>query len=87
MEWAYRADKRAEPRLPARRADPSQAAGYDKRGDRQIDRARVLEVRIHSPPAESHANFRFLSDAALAQGRREDRIRHGYGRGAARTER
>ena len=33
---------------PLRCADPSQAAGYDK----QIDRARVLEVRIHLPPAE-----------------------------------
>src|SRR5215831_18728956 len=28
-----------------------------KRSDNQIDRARVLEVRIHLPPAESRANF------------------------------
>ena len=27
--------------------------GTTKRGDKQIDRARVLEVRIHLPPAES----------------------------------
>ena len=27
----------------------------------QVDRARVREVRIQSPPAESRANFRFLS--------------------------
>ena len=38
---------------PLRCADPSQAAGYDKRSDKQIDRARVLEVRIHLPPAWS----------------------------------
>jgi hypothetical protein len=46
-------DKRAEPRLPATARRPSQAAGYDKRSDKQIDRARVLEVRIHLPPAVS----------------------------------
>ena len=28
-----------------------------KRGDNQIDRARVREVRIQSPPAESQTNF------------------------------
>ena len=40
-----------------RRANPSQATGARKRGDKQLHRFRVLEVRIHSPPAESLANF------------------------------
>ena len=35
-----------------------------KRGDNQIDRTRVLEVRIQSPPAESRANPWFLSGGA-----------------------
>ena len=39
-------------------ADPSQATGRVKRRDNQIHRARVLEVRIHLPPAVSLANFR-----------------------------
>ena len=30
--------------------------GTTKKGDKQIDRARVLEVRIHLPPAESRTN-------------------------------
>ena len=34
-------------------ADPSQATGRVKRRDNQLHRARVLEVRIQSPPAES----------------------------------
>jgi hypothetical protein len=34
-----------------------------QRGDNQIHHARVLEVRIHLPPGESRANFRFLSGA------------------------
>src|SRR5271166_5268543 len=34
-------------------ADPSQATGRVKRHDNQLHRARVLEVRIQSPPAES----------------------------------
>jgi hypothetical protein len=42
---------------PLRCADPSQAAGYDKRSDKQIDRARVLEVRIHLPPPASLRTF------------------------------
>ena len=42
-------------RWPA--ADPSQATGRVKRRDSQIHRAPVLEVRIQSPPAASHANF------------------------------
>jgi hypothetical protein len=42
---------------PLRRAAPSQAVGHDIRSDKQIDRAGVLEVRIHSPPAESRTNF------------------------------
>ena len=33
-------------------ADPSQATGRVKRHDNQLHRARVLEVRIQSPPAE-----------------------------------
>ena len=32
-----------------------------KRGDNQIDRTRVLEVRIQSPPAVSQANFRIAA--------------------------
>ena len=31
--------------------------GRAKEGDNQIDRDRVLEVRIHSPPAESQQTF------------------------------
>jgi hypothetical protein len=34
-------------------ADPSQATGRVKRRDNQLHRARVLEVRIQPPPAES----------------------------------
>src|SRR5262249_56996919 len=34
-------------------ADPSQATGCVKRHDNQLHRARVLEVRIQSPPADS----------------------------------
>ena len=34
-------------------ADPSQATGRVKRHDNQLHRARVLEVRIQSPPAGS----------------------------------
>jgi hypothetical protein len=42
-----------------RRANPSQATGARKRGDKQLHRFRVLEVRIHSPPAESPSLSRF----------------------------
>jgi hypothetical protein len=38
-------------------ADPSQATGRVKRRDNQRHRARVLEVRIQSPPAESLQTF------------------------------
>jgi predicted nucleic acid-binding protein len=34
-------------------ADPSQATGRVKRHDNQLHRARVLQVRIQSPPADS----------------------------------
>jgi len=34
-------------------ADPSQATGRVKRHDNQLHRARVLQVRIQSPPAVS----------------------------------
>ena len=47
-----------------RRANPSQATGARKRGDNQLHRFRVLEVRIHSPPGKSRANFRYLSGGA-----------------------
>jgi hypothetical protein len=40
-----------------RRANPSQATGARKRGDKQLHRFRVLEVRIHSPPGESQRTF------------------------------
>src|SRR5689334_22416178 len=58
-----RAD-RADTGTPLRPRRPVQATGREKRGDDQIYRARVLEVRIHSPPAESRMNFRFLSGGA-----------------------
>ena len=38
-------------------ADPSQVTGRVKGRDNQLHRARVLEVRIQSPPAESRTNF------------------------------
>jgi hypothetical protein len=38
---------------PLRPRRPVRATGREKRGDDQIHRARVLEVRIHSPPADS----------------------------------
>ena len=38
-------------------ADPSQATGRVKRRDNQLHRARVLEVRVQPPPAESQQNF------------------------------
>ena len=41
-------------------ADPSQATGRVKRRDNQLHRARVLEVRIQSPPAESQQTFMLL---------------------------
>src|SRR6202008_4768655 len=37
---------------PLRPRRPVRATGREKRGDDQIHRARVLEARIHSPPAE-----------------------------------
>jgi len=37
--------------------DPSQATGRVKKRDNQLHRARVLEVRIQSPPAESQQTF------------------------------
>src|ERR1700739_1999166 len=55
-------DKRAEPRYPAPTAParPRNRA-REKEATTQTYRARVLEVRIHLPPGESHANFRSLS--------------------------
>src|ERR1700758_5701171 len=38
-----------------------------QRSDNQMDHVRVLEVRIHLPPAESRTNFRYLSGGALEQ--------------------
>jgi hypothetical protein len=38
-------------------ADPSEATGRVKRRDNQLHRARVLEVRIQSPPARSLQTF------------------------------
>ena len=38
-------------------ADPSQTTGRVKRHDNQLHRARVLEVRIQSPPPESPQTF------------------------------
>src|SRR5215469_10990148 len=41
----------------ARTRTRSQSTTHPKRADNQIDRARVLEVRIHLPPAESQQTF------------------------------
>src|SRR6516162_9556446 len=59
------ADRGGQVAPPA--ANPSQATGRVKRHDNQLHRARVLEVRIHLPPAESplrtHAGFHLGSTA------------------------
>src|SRR6516162_160441 len=59
------ADRGGQVAPPA--ANPSQATGRVKRHDNQLHRARVLEVRIQSPPAESplrtHAGFHLGSTA------------------------
>src|SRR5215470_5244008 len=41
----------------SRRTESSRATGPQKRGDNQTHRARVLEVRIHLPPAGSQRTF------------------------------
>ena len=49
-----RATARPAARCPARRCVRAmKRSRAEQRGDNQVDRARVLEVRIHSPPAES----------------------------------
>jgi hypothetical protein len=50
-------DKRAEPRYPALTAPARPRNRAREKGDNQLHRARVLEVRIHLPPAESRANL------------------------------
>jgi hypothetical protein len=45
-------------------ADPSQATGRVKGRDNQLHRARVLEVRIHLPPAASQQTFGSSQDDA-----------------------
>jgi len=49
---------------PPPAADPSQATGRVKRRDNQLHRARVLEVRTHSPPAMT---LRTIGSGAIAQ--------------------
>ena len=49
------------PKARKSRSERSFSIADAARLDNQIDRARVLEVRIQSPPAKSHANHRFLS--------------------------
>jgi hypothetical protein len=51
-------DKRTEPRYPALTAPARPRNRAREKGDNQLHRARVLEVRIHLPPAESRTNFR-----------------------------
>ena len=44
---------------PARCAHAMKRSRAEQKGDNQVDRARVLEVRIHSPPADSPSLSRF----------------------------
>src|SRR6516162_5723745 len=46
-------EQRAEPRYPALTAPARPRIRAREKGDNQLHRARVLEVRIHLPPAES----------------------------------
>src|SRR6516225_5038897 len=59
------ADRGGQVAPPA--ANPSQATGRVKRHDNQLHRARVLEVRIQSPPPVSLANFRSRQKAPLVR--------------------
>src|SRR6516165_10394711 len=55
-----RATARPAARCPARRCVRAmKRSRAEQRGDNQVDRARVLEVRIHSPPADSPSLSRF----------------------------
>jgi len=86
--------KRAEPQLVDRCADPSEAIGARKRGDNQLHRFRVLEVRIHSSPAGSHVPTwcrctratpqrpasPTMSDISISFPAWRSRLRLGYGR-------
>jgi hypothetical protein len=58
-----------------RRANPSQATGARKRGDRQLHRFRVLEVRIHSPPAERVYELSVPEEGYRSAGREHPRHR------------
>jgi hypothetical protein len=50
-------DKGAEPRYPALTAPARPRNRAREKGDNQLHRARVLEVRIHLPPPESLRTF------------------------------
>jgi hypothetical protein len=50
-------DKGAELRYPALTAPARPRNRAREKGDNQLHRARVLEVRIQSPPAESQQTF------------------------------
>src|SRR6516165_5168072 len=59
---------------PARCAHAMKRSRAEQKGDNQVDRARVLEVRIHSPPAErcygaggEDGNFVAYISAAMPQ--------------------
>ena len=55
-----RATARPAARCPARRCVRAmKRSRAEQKGDNQVDRARVLEVRIHSPPADSPSLSRF----------------------------
>jgi hypothetical protein len=68
-------DKRAEPRYPAPTAPARPRNRAREKGRQAIHRARVLEVRIHSPPAQSLRTFG-SSVSDLPPGRRKRPIEH-----------
>jgi len=60
-------ERRGTPQSRTKRRERARQKGATT----QLHRARVLEVRIQSPPAESRANFRFLSGGAHVAAYRE----------------
>src|SRR6516225_8696443 len=57
-------DKRAEPRYPALTAPARPRNRAREKGANQLHCARVLEVRIHLPPADSPSLAGFLLSAS-----------------------
>ena len=79
-----RATARPAARCPARRCVRAmKRSRAEQRGDNQVDRARVLEVRIHSPPADSPSLAGFL--LAVSKSRQLPRVR-GPGQAARPAE-